>query len=98
MASVPQIEGLTIEDFLDFARDRPALVKYLPDENDWHHVDKKWLCDVLFTMATNDFQAMVKEAIANRRTKLEQSRNELIEMRPEFAQALKRCVSFGSKS
>jgi hypothetical protein len=25
-------------------------MRYLPDENDWNHLDKKWVCDVLYTM------------------------------------------------
>ena len=46
IAAVPQIEGLSTIDFLDFARDKPQLILYLPDEHDWNHIDKKWLCDV----------------------------------------------------
>ena len=52
MAAVPQIEGLTVEDFLKLARKKPALLKYLPDEKDWNHLDKKWVCDVLYTLDT----------------------------------------------
>ena len=50
---MPQIEGLTTDDFLTHARAKPILLKYIPDEGDWHHLDKKWLCDVLYTMDTN---------------------------------------------
>ena len=49
VAAVPQIEGLTIEDFLNYARKKAELMKYIPDERDWEHLDKKWVCDVLFT-------------------------------------------------
>ena len=49
---MPQIEGLTVEDFLIHARKKPALLKFLPDEQDWHHLDKKWVCDVLYTQDT----------------------------------------------
>ena len=49
---MPQIEGLTTKDFLDHARKKPALLKLLPDEGDWHHLDKKWMCDVLYTKDT----------------------------------------------
>ena len=52
MSEEPQIEGLTIEDFLGHARARPQLLKCLPDEADWHHLDKKWVCDVLYTKDT----------------------------------------------
>jgi hypothetical protein len=53
VSAVPQIEGLTIEDFLDHARTKPQLLKHLPDEGDWHHLDKKWVCDVLYTKDTD---------------------------------------------
>ena len=46
---MPQIEGLTVEDFLKHARMKPVLLRYLPDEKDWNHLDKKWKCDVLYT-------------------------------------------------
>ena len=52
MSAVPQIEGLTIEDFLGHARARPQHLKCLPDEADWHLLDKKWVCDVLYTKDT----------------------------------------------
>jgi hypothetical protein len=52
VSAVPQIDGLTIEDFLTHARTKPVLLKYLPDEKDWHHLDKKWVCDVLYTKDT----------------------------------------------
>ena len=97
MASVPQIEGLTIEDFLAFAKKKPPLLRYLPDERDWYHLDKKWVCDVLYTQDTAGFQLMVTTAIAMRRRKLEQSQNQMVEMRPEFVTALKRCASFSSR-
>jgi hypothetical protein len=52
VAVVPHIEGLTIEDFLKHARAKADLLKYLPEEKDWNHIDKKWLCDVLYTLDT----------------------------------------------
>ena len=98
VAAVPQIEGLTVEDFLTHARKKAPLLKYLPDENDWKHLDKKWVCDVLYTQDTQAIQDMINKAMTARRKKLEQNQNLMVEMRPEFAQALKRCESFSSKT
>jgi len=56
---VPQIEGLTVEDFLKHARKKPVLLRYLPDEKDWNHLDKKWVCDVLYTHDTEAVQGMI---------------------------------------
>jgi hypothetical protein len=98
VSAVPQIDGLTIEDFLDHARTKPQLLKYLPDEKDWHHLDKKWVCDVLYTQDTKAIQDMINKAIALRKKRLEQSQNQLVDMRPEFVEALKRCQSFSCKT
>jgi hypothetical protein len=96
ISAVPQIDGLTVEDFLTQAKKKPMLLRYLPDERDWHHLDKKWVCDVLYTKDTSVIQAMVDKAMMDRRKKLEQSQNQMVDMRPEFVQALKKCVSFSS--
>ena len=50
MASVHQIEGLTVEDILEMSRSKIQLLKYLPDERDWDHMDRKWLCDVIYSL------------------------------------------------
>ncbi len=89
---------MTVEDFLTHARSRPVLLKYLPDEKDWNHLDKKWVCDVLYTHDMKAIQEMINKALVSRKKKLEQSQNQLVDMRPEFAEALKRCNSFSSKS
>lgn len=97
VSAVPQIEGLTIEDFLNHARKKQSLLRFLPDEKDWNHLDKKWVCDILYTMDTQTVQTMIQNALAARRRKLEQNQNLLVEMRPEFAAALRRCSSFSSR-
>jgi hypothetical protein len=97
VAAVPQIEGLTVEDLLDLARGNQALLKHLPDERDWVHIDRKWVCDILYTLDKNNFQNVINTAIKSRKERLENSRNLMVEMRPEFAQALNSCMNFSSK-
>ena len=97
LAVVPQIEGLTIEDFEKHARKKPQLMKYLPDDKDWHHLEKKWVCDVLYTLDQQGIQQMITQAQLERRKKLEQSQNMMVDLRPEFVQALIKCATFGSK-
>ena len=87
-----------MEDFLKYARKKPALMRYLPDEKDWNHLDKKWVCDVLYTKDQEGIQSMINSAIAARRKKLEKSQDLMVEMRPEFLHALQRCASFGSNT
>ena len=85
MSAVPYIEGLTIEDFIKYARKEPLLLKYLPDEGDWHHLDKKWMCDVLYTQKPQGIQTMITKAMQDRKKRLETTQNQLVDMRPEFA-------------
>ena len=73
MAAVPQIDGLALEDFLTMARESLKLRNCLTDERDWQHMNKKWLCDVLFTKDQVKVQRMINEAVKNRRERLEQS-------------------------
>jgi hypothetical protein len=40
ISAIPQIEGLSTQNFLDYARTNQQLLAYLPDEKDWVHIDK----------------------------------------------------------
>ena len=75
---------------------RPNLVKYFPDEKDWLNLDRKWICDVLFTLDEPGIDQMIQDAKANRKYKLEEHQDLIVEMRPEFVAALKNCQSFSS--
>lgn len=60
-----------MQDFLKLAKRKPALLKFLPDESDWNHLDKKWICDVLYTNDAEAVQAMINKAREDRNRKLE---------------------------
>ena len=87
VSAVPQIEGLTVEDMLDFARGKQAVLRHLPDERDWDHMDRKWLADILFTVDKANFDRMIKDAIKARKERLEDKNSLNVSIRPEFAQA-----------
>ncbi len=97
VAAVPQIEGLTVEDMLELAKTCPNSLKYIPDERDWDHMDRKWLCDILFTTEKAKFERMIKDAVKARKERLEKNNDLLVEMRPEFAAAFQNCMSFSRK-
>ena len=50
-------------------------------------MDRKWLSDVLFTVEKAKFEKIIREAVKARKERLEEKKNLLVEMRPEFAQA-----------
>jgi hypothetical protein len=97
VSAVPQIEGLTVTEFLDYAKSKPPLLKFLPDARDWVHMDKRWICDLLYTLDAEGIQKMIDSAMASRKEKLEHTRHLNIHMRPEFAQALANCQNFSRK-
>jgi uncharacterized phage-like protein YoqJ len=72
-------------------------MKHLPDKRDWDHMDRKWLSDILNTVDRVKFEKMIKDAAKERKTRLEEKRNLVVEMRPEFAQAFQSCMNFSSK-
>ena len=41
-------------DFLEYAKKQSFLCKYLPDERDWVHFDKHWICNILYTLDTEN--------------------------------------------
>lgn len=61
---MPQIEGLTSHDFLEHAVGKQHLLKHLPDERDWVHLDKHWICNILYTLDTENVQSMIDKAIS----------------------------------
>jgi hypothetical protein len=88
VSSVPQIEGLSCHEFMDYIKKKPSIVKYFPDEKDWIHLDRHWICDVLYTIDTENFQEMINKALRSRKEKLEENQNLNVQMRPEFIAAL----------
>jgi hypothetical protein len=53
-------------------------LKHLPDERDWVHIDRKWVCDMVYTLAKNDFQIFIELAVTKRKKKLEANQNQLV--------------------
>jgi hypothetical protein len=86
------IPGLTIAEILDFATKSKPLEKFVPALNEWVHVDRKWLCDLLYTCDTDAFQAMIDAARAKNKKEVAVKANTLVGIRAEFAAALNRSV------
>ena len=72
-------------------------MKYFPDEKDWVHLDRHWICDVIYTLDTENFQTMIDKAMKTRRERVEENRSLNLTMRPEFIEALNASLDFSSK-
>ena len=58
---------------MQYAKGKPAILRYFSDEKDWLSLDKKWVCDVLFTLDDVGIDAMIRDAKRNRKARLELS-------------------------
>ncbi len=85
IASVPQIEGLTVEDILQVFLASPNLLKHLPDKREWVNLDHKWLCDVLTILDNANFLSIIDKTIKVQKERLSGSKSLIIEMCPNFA-------------
>ena len=72
-------------------------MKFFPDERHWNHLDRKWITDVVNTMDLQGTNTMIANAMKKRKDKVEHSQDLLIDLKPEFAEALKKCLNFSSK-
>ena len=50
---------------LQYARKNPDLMKCLRDEAHWNHLDKKWICDVLYTKDSAGITELINQALKN---------------------------------
>jgi hypothetical protein len=91
------LDGLSITNFLDYATQRQELQRYLPDQDQWVQLDKHWICDVLYTLDTENVQGLIDQVQAERTQKLEAKRDLNVPIRPEFAEALNQTLTFSSK-
>ena len=69
ISCAPHLEGLTIKEFLAFAKDRPHILEFLPDERDWVKVDHQWLCDIQYTQEKDSVQELIDGALRLRKDK-----------------------------
>ena len=69
VSALPHIEGLTVQDLIDFAKANYNVKAYLPDEEDWIHLDRQWLGDVLYTVDAKAIQDMTQDAKMKRKNK-----------------------------
>jgi hypothetical protein len=75
VSCVPIIEGLTIEALLKYAAGVEKLKHFVPNLKDWVHVDRKWLCDIIYTIDTANFQKHIDECLKKRRKSTEVKKN-----------------------
>ena len=53
--TIPQYEGLAIDDVLAFANQHQEVYKYLPDKIEIKKCPKGWIVDVVYTVVKGEF-------------------------------------------
>lgn len=91
------IPGLYINDLLEYAEKNIYLKPYLPDEIDWLKVDRKWLCDMIYTLDNQPFRTYITKCVEAKRKKKVEAEKNMTENASEFAIALKNSVVFSCK-
>ena len=85
--TIPQYEGLTIQDIANFVNKHENVQPYLPDGKEIHKVPKAWIGNVCATVLGDIFTKWISTQVEERNKRLVVERGMAIEMDPKIAQA-----------
>ena len=96
--TVPFFEGLTIETFLKYASDKPAVMRALPAlERERIALPRSYIAKVIYTIAGEPFKNWV-DRIVNRRHEERRLDSSTIKMDPEIAAIFNQSTATSGKS
>ena len=83
--------GLTIQDFIEFAKDEQEIMQFLPDERDIVNVPREYLIYVIYSVDGDQFGQWVDEIVLQRNKQIKLKNDQYIQLDPKivkiFAQA-----------
>ena len=85
--TIPQYEGLTINDIANFVTKHKDVQPYLPDGKEIHKVPKAWIGNVCATVLGDIFTKWISTQVELRNKKLVVEKGLAIEMDPKIAEA-----------
>jgi len=77
-AFCPQIDGLFIKDIIAFIKTKPDIAVYFPEEEDIPKCGKEWVSNMLASLCNEEFEALVKAKVRDRRDKIDSSRKSMV--------------------
>ena len=77
-AYCPRIEGLDMPQILGLIRQHPSVLEYLPEEEEITRVGREFVCNVIYTLKPDEFNAFVREKEQFRRAKMDTARNNTV--------------------
>jgi len=96
---VPQLEGLSIGDMLEWANKYPEVAKALPAEpRDIDHLHRKYISSIIYTLVGEPFKQWVTERREANNQKSADTNNLTVMLDPEIAAILQKSTKVSSKS
>ena len=95
--SIPNYTGLRINAMFEFAKDYPRAMKALPVIEEWYHLHRQYLANVIFTTVGKPFTEWVDQHIEIRNKKVADEKNQMVNMDPAVAEAFRNSTSISSK-
>ena len=95
---VPQYEGLSTADILDYSKDYPTVAEALPSEP--REVDKlhrQYVINVVYTLVGDPFRLWMEGVMQARDAKIKEERNLGIDLDPEILRIFRNSTAVSSK-
>ena len=84
---MPQFEGLDLDSIKEYVYADEELRQFFPDERDFALLQKKWVCDICFSVKQDHFDDWVKAKIAARNKRAATEKDSQIVMDQRVADA-----------
>ena len=100
MIQLPSYDGLTIEDFLEFAEDAEGgkALRALPEsKKELMKMPRSYIANVIYTIVGEDFRDWINKKMDERTKRLAEERDMNIKMDPEIYKIFKNSESISSK-
>ena len=96
LTKVPQYEGLKVKDLLRFAKSKTEIDQFLPEYSYNKEPNREWLCNMINTLITDEFQEFIKMKVEKRNKEIISSQNLGIKATSEFVKIFKRSQSIST--
>ena len=95
--SVPHFEGLTVDDFLEYAGQHGRVMDYFPPQKEIPKLPRQWIINVIYTLIGAPFSDWVAQRIQARNEKIKNEKNLTISMDPDIAAAFRNSHTVSGK-
>ena len=95
---VPQFEGLSTKDILNWAKSYPEVALALPiEQREVEKLYRQYIINVVYTLVGSPFKKWVDKVLEDRSKRITEEKNLAIELDPEILKAFKASSSVSGK-